>query len=100
MTGKNGPVGCWVVGSVGLWLVGWALGQLLFALEQLVELDLVEVLEVLGEGAAVGHPLPDGLLQGAGDVEQGAFALVACGQIQGAVRPAFLAAAGGLAAGA
>src|SRR3954452_23307404 len=99
MTGKDGPAGYWVVGSVGLWLVGWALGQLLFALEQLVELDLVEVLHLLGEAASVGDPEPDGLVQGAGDVQQGTPAVVAGGQVQGAVRLALLTAAVGLAAG-
>jgi hypothetical protein len=83
---------------VGLWLAGWALGKLLFALEELVELDLVEVLELLGEGAAVLDPLPDGFFQGAWDVKQGAPAVVPCGQVQGAVQVALLAAAGGLAA--
>ena len=44
-------------------------GQLLLALEQLVQLQLVEVLELLAEAAAVLHPQADGLFQGAGDVQ-------------------------------
>jgi hypothetical protein len=75
------------------------LGELLLALEELVELELVEVLELPGEGAAVVHPLADGFLQGARDIQQGAAALVAAGQVQGAVELAPLTAAGGLAAG-
>jgi hypothetical protein len=76
------------------------LGQLPLAQEQLVELQLVEVLELLGEAAAVLHPLAGGLFEGAGDVQQGALPVVPSGQIQGAVQLALAAAAGGLAAGA
>jgi hypothetical protein len=75
------------------------LAELLLALQQLVELQLVEVLQLLAEAAAVVHPLPGGPFQGAGDVQQSAAALVAGGQVQGAVQLAFLAAAGRLAAG-
>jgi hypothetical protein len=60
----------------------------------------VEVLELLAEAAAVIHPLACGLFQGAGDVQQNLLPLVPGGQVQGAVQLAFLAAAGGLAAGA
>ena len=84
---------------IGLW-AGWALRQLLLALEQLVELDLVEVLQLLAEAASVGDPQADGILEGARDVEQDAAVVVSCGQVQGAVQLAFAAAAGGLAAGA
>jgi hypothetical protein len=76
------------------------LGQLPLAQEQLVELQLVEILELLGEAAAVLHPPAGGLFQGAGDVQQGALPLVPSGQVQGAVQLALPAAAGGLAAGA
>jgi len=76
------------------------LGKLLFTLEQLVQLLLVEVLELLGKGATVLHPLADGLFQGARDVQQSALALVPGSQIQGTVQLASLATAGGLAAGA
>jgi hypothetical protein len=75
-------------------------GQLLFAPQELVELQLVEILELLAEAAAVVNPLTDGLFQGPGDVEQGAAALVAGGQIQGTMQLAALAAAGRFAAGA
>jgi hypothetical protein len=76
------------------------LGQLLLALEQLVELQLVEVLEMLAEAAVVTHPLASRLFQGAGDVQQDALPLVPGGQIQGTMEVALPAAAGGLAAGA
>jgi hypothetical protein len=69
-------------------------------MEQLFELLLVEVLELLGEAAAVLHPPADGLFQGAGDVQQCPSAVQPGGQVQGAVQLAPLAAAGGLAAGA
>jgi len=72
----------------------------LLALEQLLQLQLVEVLELLGKGAAVLHPQPDGFFQGAGDVQQSPSAVEAGSQVQGAVQMALLAAAGGLAAGA
>jgi hypothetical protein len=71
----------------------------LFALEQLLELQLVEILEVLGEAAAIGDALPDGRFQGAGNVQQGAPAVVSDSQIQGTVQLAALATAGGFAAG-
>jgi hypothetical protein len=45
------------------------LGELAFALEELVELALVEVLDLAGEAAAVVHPLAHGLFQGARDVQ-------------------------------
>jgi hypothetical protein len=76
------------------------LAALLFALEQLVELLLVEVLELLEKGAAVMHPLTDGFFQGARDVQQDAPPLVAGGQVQGTMQLALLAAAGRFAAGA
>jgi hypothetical protein len=44
------------------------LGELALALEELVELALVEVLDLAGEGAAVVHPLAHGRFQGARDV--------------------------------
>jgi hypothetical protein len=75
-------------------------GQLLLALEQLFELLLVEGLELLGEAAAVLHPLAHGLFQGARDVEQSPLTAVPDGQIQGVVQVALLAATGGFAAGA
>jgi hypothetical protein len=84
---------------LGLWL-GALFGELLLALEQLLDLLLVEGLELLGEGAAVLHPLAHGVFQGAGDVQQSAAVMVADSQVQGAVQLALLAAAGGLAAGA
>jgi hypothetical protein len=83
----------------GLWL-GSLLGPLLLALEQLVQLKLVQRLELLGEASAVEYPLAHGLFQGPGDVQQSALAVVADGQIQGTVQLALLAAAGGFAAGA
>jgi hypothetical protein len=43
-------------------------GQLLFALEQLVQLQLVECLELLAEQAAILDPKAHGFFQGAGDV--------------------------------
>src|SRR5262249_51976701 len=86
------------VRTLGLGL-GSLLGQLLFVLEELVELALVEVLELLGEASAVEDPLPRRLFQDAGDVQQGTPALVSGGQVEGAVQLASLAAAGGLAAG-
>jgi hypothetical protein len=73
--------------------------ELALTLEQLLELDVVEVLELPGESAAVVQPQPHRLLQGAGDVQQGAVVIVADGQVQGAVQLTALAAAGGLAAG-
>jgi hypothetical protein len=76
------------------------LGQLLFALEQLLQVQLVEVLELLGESAAVLHPLADGFFQGAGDVQQSPSAVGAGSQIQGPVQLALPAAAGRFAAGA
>jgi hypothetical protein len=76
------------------------LGELLLALEQLVELLLVECFELLAEASAVVEPLPHGVFQGARDVQQSALAAVADSQIQGTVQLAFAAAAGGLAAGA
>jgi len=81
----------------GLGLGSW-LGQLLLVLEQLVQLQLVEVLELLGEAAAVLHPLAHGVFQGPGDVQQGPSVLVPGSQIQGTVQLPLLAAAGGLAA--
>jgi hypothetical protein len=79
---------------------GALFGQLPLALEELVELRLMKVLELLAEGATVAHPQADGLFQGARDVQQDAPPLVPGGQVQGAVQLAALAAAGGLAAGA
>jgi hypothetical protein len=76
------------------------LGELLLALHELLELELVEVLELLGQAAAVLHPLTHGLLQGAGDVQQGPATVVPGSQIQGTVQLAFLATAGRFAAGA
>jgi len=86
-----------VVRTFGLW-PGSLPGQFFLAPQQLVQLQLVEILGLLGEGAAVLHPLADGLLQGAGDVQQGAPTLVPRGQVQGTVQLAFLAAARGFAA--
>jgi hypothetical protein len=79
---------------------GALFGQLPLALEELVELRLMKVLELLAEGATVAHPQADGLFQGARDVQQDAPPLVPGGQVQGAVQLALAAAAGGLAAGA
>jgi hypothetical protein len=76
------------------------LGELLLALEQVVELLLVQRLELAREGAAMVNPQTHGIFQGAGDVQQNPAAVVPSGQIQGAVQLAFLAAAGGFAAGA
>ena len=45
------------------------LGQVLFALEQRVQLQLVAILELLQEGAAVLDQLTHGLFQGARDVQ-------------------------------
>jgi hypothetical protein len=73
-------------------------GQLLLALEQVLELQLVEFLELLGKAAAVVHPLAHGLFQGARDVQQGPLTAVADGQIQGPVQMALLTAAGAFAA--
>jgi hypothetical protein len=70
---------------------------LLLELQQLVELVLVQGSELFFEAATVVNPQPDGLFQGARDVQQSALTLVPRSQIQGAVRLAFLAAAGGLA---
>jgi hypothetical protein len=64
----------------GLWRAWWS-GQLLLALEELVELLLVEVLELLGQAAAVLHPLAHGFFQGARDVQQRPSTTVADGQI-------------------
>jgi hypothetical protein len=85
---------------IGLFGLAGLAGQLFLALEQLVELDLVEILELLAEAASVGHPQAYGIFEGAGDVEQDPPAIVSCGQVQGAVQLAFVATAGGLAAGA
>jgi hypothetical protein len=74
-------------------------GQLRFALEELLELLLLEVLELLAEAAAVLHPQADGLFQGARDVQQSALALVPGVQVQGTVQLALLAAARGFATG-
>ena len=63
--------GALTVGAGGTRL-GSLLGVVLLALQELVQLQLVEVVELSGQGAAVVHPLADGFLQGAGDVEQGA----------------------------
>jgi hypothetical protein len=76
------------------------LEQVLLALPQLVELLLVEILELPGKAAAVGHPQADGLFQGAWDVQHKALALVAGLQVQGTVQLAPLATTGRLAAGA
>jgi hypothetical protein len=76
------------------------LGKLLLALEQVVELLVVEILELLGEPAAVLHPLARGFFQGAGDVQQSPVTAVADREVQGAVQLAVPATAGGLATGA
>jgi hypothetical protein len=75
------------------------LGQLLLGLEQLVELQLVEVVELLAEAAAVVDPQAYGLFQGAGNVQQSLLTAVSDGQIQGTVQRPALAATGGFAAG-
>jgi hypothetical protein len=76
------------------------LGELLFTLQELLELELVEVLELLGQTAAVLHPLAHRLLQGAGDVQQSSAAVEPGSQIQRTVQLAVLAAASRFAAGA
>src|SRR5271163_498094 len=88
-----------MVRAIGLCLAA-LLGQLLLALEQLLELQLVEVEELLGEAATVGDPLADGRFQGAGNVQQDPSIVVSDSQIQGTVQLAALAATGGFAAGA
>jgi hypothetical protein len=74
------------------------LGQLLLALEQLVQLLLVEVLELLREATAVVHPLAHRVFEGPGDVQQSPSALVPSSQVQGTVQLSVPAAAGGFAA--
>ena len=81
--------------GLGAWL-----GPRVLALEQVFQRLLAEVLEVLGETAAVRHPRPHGLFQGVRDVQHRVAAVVADGQVQGAVALALLAAAGRLSAGA
>jgi hypothetical protein len=73
---------------------------LLFAQEQLLQLQLVERFELFAEAPAVVQPLPYGFFQGAWDVEQGPSAAMPDGQVQGAVQLALPAATGGLAAAA
>jgi hypothetical protein len=81
-------------------VLGSLLGQLLFALKQLLQLLLVEGLELLREAATVVYPLAHGLFQGPRDVQQRPLVPVADGQIQGTVPVALLAATSGFAAGA
>jgi hypothetical protein len=76
------------------------LRQLSFALEQLLELLLVQRCELLEEASAIVQPLPHGLFQSPRDVQQGPLPVVPDGQIQGPVQVALLAATGGFAAGA
>jgi hypothetical protein len=66
----------------------------------LIELQLAQLIEFLAESSAVVQPLLGGLMQGAGQVDEGAFALVSDGQIEGAMQVSLLAAAGGFATGA
>ena len=70
------------------------------ALEQLLQLPLVQRFELFAEASAVAQPQPDGLFQRAWDIQQSEAVAMADGQVQGAVRLALPAAAGGLAAGA
>jgi len=80
--------------------VGPSRKQLLFVLQQLLQLLLVQRRELLVDPSAVGQPLADRLVQGAGEVEQRPLAAVVDCQIQGMVQLAFLAAASRFAAGA
>jgi hypothetical protein len=72
----------------------------LLALKQLLQLQLVEVLQLLGKGAAVEHPQPDGFFQGAGDVQQSSSAVETGSQVQGTVQMSLPTATGRFAAGA
>jgi hypothetical protein len=74
--------------------------QLLFVLEQLLQLLLVQRLELLVDPSAVGEPPAHRRMQGTGDIQQRPLAAMVDGQIQRVVQVALLAAAGRFAAGA
>jgi hypothetical protein len=76
------------------------LSELLFALEQLVELELVQGGELFTEASAILHPLAYGFFQGARDVQQGLLVVVADGEVQRTMQVSSLTAAVGFAAGA
>jgi hypothetical protein len=74
-------------------VLSWSREQLLFVLEQLLQLVLVQRLELLVDPSAVGEPLAHGSVQGTGDIQQRPLAAMVDGQIQRVVQVAFLAAA-------
>jgi len=73
---------------------------MLLALQQLLQLQLVQRFELFTKTSAVSHPQSDGLFQGARDVQQHPSVPVADGEVQGAVQLTLATAASGLAAAA
>jgi len=73
--------------------MGGSREELLFVLEQLLQLLLVQRRQLLVNASAVGQPLANRLVQGAGEIEQRPLAAVVDRQIEGMMQLAFLAAA-------